>query len=192
MSKKTSPVPPVVPPTPIDTPIPAAPVVPAEEYVVEKIIDSRVNEQGIKEYFLKWIGYDDKDNTWEPEENLGKDCPGLIAAFEVARKKELESKKRKLSTGQEKENKHIKIKKPDEKKCLGFNRGLEPDTIIGATDSPGQLMFLMKWQGTDEADLVPAKQANIKCPQIVIRFYEGRLRWHPPAQVSAGENKENN
>lgn len=37
-----------------------------EEYVVEKIIDSRV-KNGVKEYLLKWIGYDDKDNTWEPE-----------------------------------------------------------------------------------------------------------------------------
>jgi len=182
MSKRSSPV----PPPPAEAAVP-------EEYVVEKILDSRVNELGVKEYFLKWIGYEDKDNTWEPEENL--DCPGLIAAFEAEKAKkvkEVETKKRKLSTGgQEKENKNTKIKKTEEKKCLGFDRGLEPDTIIGATDSPGQLMFLMKWRGTDEADLVPAKQANVKCPQIVIKFYEGRLRWHPPTQPTGGENKEN-
>jgi chromobox protein 1 len=59
----------------------------------------------------------------------------------------------------------------------GFDYGLIPEKIMGATDIPGQLMFFIKWVDKTEAELVPARQANIKCPQIVIQFYEERISW---------------
>uniref|UniRef100_A0A0A9X055 Chromobox 3 n=1 Tax=Lygus hesperus TaxID=30085 RepID=A0A0A9X055_LYGHE len=187
-----------------------------EEFSVEKVLDRRI-KHGKVEYLLKWKGYSDNDNTWEPEENL--DCPDLIQAYEEARKvreasakknpekpeaKKEETKKpssssaepakRKSSSvheanGEEKKtSKKSKKASEDDNKPRGFDRGLDPEKIVGATDARGDLMFLMKWKGTDEADLVPAKLANVKCPQIVIQFYEERLTWHSSGHDDEADN----
>lgn len=176
-----------------------------EEYVVEKVLDRRTGKGGRVEFFLKWKGYSEKHNTWEPEKNL--DCPELISAFMKTykkgssggstpssggsktslggRSKDSSSSKKKGSDDddedEEEDEGSSKPKKKKEEEVLvarGFERGLEPEKIIGATDSCGDLMFLMKWKDSDEADLVLAKDANHKCPQIVIAFYEERLTWH--------------
>ncbi|XP_041525671.1 chromobox protein homolog 5 isoform X1 [Microtus oregoni] len=168
-----------------------------EEYVVEKVLDRRM-VKGQVEYLLKWKGFSEEHNTWEPEKNL--DCPELISEFMKKYKKMKEgenNKPREKSEGNKRKSSFsnnaddIKSKKKREQNndiARGFERGLEPEKIIGATDSCGDLMFLMKWKDTDEADLVLAKEANVKCPQIVIAFYEERLTWH--AYPEDAENKE--
>ncbi|XP_048846537.1 chromobox protein homolog 1 isoform X2 [Brienomyrus brachyistius] len=168
-----------------------------EEYVVEKVLDRRV-VKGRVEYLLKWKGFSDEDNTWEPEDNL--DCPDLIAEFlqsqKVAHeqeKKEAGGKRKSTESDTEGagEDSRPKKRKDESEKPRGFARGLEPERIIGATDSSGELMFLMKWKNSDEADLVPAKEANVKCPQVVISFYEERLTWHsyPTEEEEKKEDK---
>uniref|UniRef100_A0A915PE39 Heterochromatin protein 1 n=1 Tax=Setaria digitata TaxID=48799 RepID=A0A915PE39_9BILA len=136
-----------------------------QEYVVEKIIDKRVRN-GVTEYYLSWKGFPSSENTWEPEENL--DCPDLIQAFEVQEKRIKEQKRAK---NLEKVGRSL------------FDRGMEPERIVGATNSNGELELLIKWKGTDMADLVPAKIANEKCPQLVIKFYEEHIQWNSCAQV---------
>jgi len=168
----------------------------AEEYVVEKIIDKRMRA-GRVEYFLKWKGYSEEDNTWEPKGNL--ECADLIAEFEVMyankNRKENPSLSKSADGRKEKETASsatsaISSRKKKARKEAepagpkGFERGLEPEKIIGATDANGQLSFLMKWQGSEEADLVKAVDANKKCPQVVIRFYEERLTWQTTASTS--------
>ncbi len=59
----------------------------------------------------------------------------------------------------------------------GFDRGFEAEKVLGATDSAGELMLLVKWRHSDEADLVPARIVNVKCPRLVIEFYEHHSFW---------------
>lgn len=146
-----------------------------EEFTVEKILDKRVRNSKV-EYLIKWEGYPDTENTWEPQENL--DCPDIISNYEDKAEKKKEEKKRKKEAESSGGKKKQKVVEEEDNKPRGFDRGLQPERIIGATDSSGELMFLMKWKDSDEADLVPARQANVKCPQIVIQFYEERLTWH--------------
>ena len=49
---------------------------------VEEILLRRVNQQGITEYYVKWVGYDDDVNTWVIETDLH--CPELLRAFNDA------------------------------------------------------------------------------------------------------------
>ena len=50
-----------------------------EQFEVETIIDKRTLEDGRVQYYLKWKGYSDTDNTWENEDDI--DCDKLIREF---------------------------------------------------------------------------------------------------------------
>ncbi|NWR09588.1 CBX1 protein, partial [Paradoxornis webbianus] len=130
-----------------------------------------------------------EDNTWEPEENL--DCPDLIAEFLQSQKTAHEGDKgdgakRKAESDGEDRPEESKAKKKKEE--VGLERGSWGQgggvsvRVSGCQGSRGHLMdpipLPSRRKNSDEADLVPAKEANIKCPQVVISFYEERLTWH--------------
>jgi len=54
----------------------------------------------------------------------------------------------------------------------------QPEKIIGVADSGGELMFLVKWKGLEKVELVPAREANVKFTDMVVKFYEDRIQWH--------------
>ncbi|KAL7939175.1 hypothetical protein V8C35DRAFT_285911 [Trichoderma chlorosporum] len=53
-----------------------------KEWEVEKIVGSRIDEATMEHFFrVKWKGFSDKDNTWEPKKNLAN-CKSLVEAYE--------------------------------------------------------------------------------------------------------------
>lgn len=163
-----------------------------EEYVVEKIIDHREIKKGVLEYFLKWKGFPNEENTWEPADNLN--CEDLIQEYENARaKKEKLAKSVKGSVQEVKKKRKLvdesnaKKKRRRDKKTNGFDKGMTAEEILGATETRGEVHFLIKWKGVNDAELVPAKVANIKIPQMVIAFYAARLTWSSADNKSTDE-----
>ncbi|CAH8538954.1 unnamed protein product [Schistosoma bovis] len=128
------------------------------EFEVEDILDMRTIN-GEPEYLIKWKGHSPSKNTWEPQSNLN--CPVLLRRFL---------------------DKHAAIEPtvatiPEGSEPYGFDRGLAPDFINMVTKKDNELYFLIKWKGSQVRDVVPAAQANIRCPQIVIKFYESILHF---------------
>ncbi|CAG7837745.1 unnamed protein product [Allacma fusca] len=52
----------------------------ADEYAVERIVDKKVVD-GEVQYFIKWQGWPEDSNTWEPIEHLGN-CHMMIQSYE--------------------------------------------------------------------------------------------------------------
>lgn len=50
-----------------------------QDWEVEKIIDVRFNEDGSKNFLIRWKGCDPTQDTWEPENNVNS--PDLVNAF---------------------------------------------------------------------------------------------------------------
>src|SRR5216684_3356048 len=65
-----------------------------EEYEVEKIINHRhTGRARTLQYLIKWIGYPEADNTWEPADQIH--APQLIKAYH--RRYPLEDKRRQIN-----------------------------------------------------------------------------------------------
>ncbi|KOB71229.1 Chromobox-like protein 5, partial [Operophtera brumata] len=118
------------------------------------------------QYLLKWKGYKEEESTWEPVDNL--DCEELIRTYEENRKeKEKEEPKKKPEERSKKRARESSIETNNSGR-KGRGTSVSSDDVREskrASDATGDLMFLIKWTDSDEAELVPAKIANVKCPQ---------------------------
>ena len=150
-------------------------------YEVEKILKKRITN-GYVEYKIKWSGKDETgkpwDNSWEPQENI--QCQSLIEEFERGSQslymKNNVDKRNSTSAGDFESKSSKKVKSVSSEEPQGFDRGLKAESILGATDDKnGNLLFLIKWKGSDEADLVHYEKVYEKIPQMALKFYHKKL-----------------
>ena len=120
-----------------------------EAYFVEKVLKKRVLK-GVTQYLLKWQGYPDSENSWEPIGVINS--PRLIEEFEA----------------------NLKAKQ-ENKTAKGFERGLEAEEIIGGTESGGKIKFLLKWKGVNQLELIECEEAADYCPELVLSFFQNRV-----------------
>ena len=133
-----------------------------EEYEVESILNKRI-KKGKIEYLVKWKGWDlPEHNTWETVENL-ENSTELISEYEVKLQQEKVMKKYGLEDGAVKPR--------------GFARGLTAEKITAATFDTNKIFFNIKWKDSELTDVVPATEANILIPELVIEFYEQMIQW---------------
>lgn len=59
----------------------------------------------------------------------------------------------------------------------GFKYGLKAEKIITVTDINSKRYFYIKWKNTDRTTLVETMHANKHCTSLVLKFYEGIVKW---------------
>ena len=129
-----------------------------EVYDVEDIVGKRIN-CGIVEYLVKWFNYPSEQNTWEPIENLDG-SQEIIAEYEAKHGGEQVEQLEEIEPGN------------------GFEQEWIPLKVFGATKRPkdNRLMVMIRWKG-NKSTFEFADVANNKIPQMVIKYYEQRIRW---------------
>lgn len=141
------------------------------EYVVEAIKGWRYHiKKGRKEWFVKWVGWDDEDNTWEPIGNL-TNCKVALADFEKSlSRRELDiynaPKPEKLTGFQ----RHAKFEK-----CVGADTGHSSDEED--SDKPRKQKFycLCNFDDDHSPEEVTVAEFYRHQPEKALEFFEERI-----------------
>ena len=90
-------------------------------YNVEAIRKKRIDKKGKPFYLIKWEGYPESQNTWEPPENLVTIQP-LVDAFEESLKSKPTQKSNKYINKKRKSNQHKEEEEESEEESNSSDR----------------------------------------------------------------------
>ncbi|XP_055313216.1 chromobox protein homolog 3-like [Sitodiplosis mosellana] len=153
-------------------------------YEIEEIITHRRRPDGKFEYFVKWKGYDNNSNTWEPADNF--ESPRMLVEYHNSL--EGNSISDQLTRMQNAISNPIKRK--SSKKTLDpddlltattiKDRNLVPEKVLNifhVRNDEKDLVAFIRFKNTKQPEFVQASWAHENCPQLVIQFYESRIFW---------------
>lgn len=132
------------------------------EYSVERICGDR-KRAGIQYFLVKWVGYPESENTWEPEGNL--DCQVLVDQY-LAEKKSKRKKQKQSETdntadsqqiitqlqyrdvGHPNPSIHRLIRAPSDSDTDSWESDNEIEDVVGVKLVDGEIMFDVKKHGS--------------------------------------------
>ncbi|KAJ9058622.1 Chromobox protein 3 [Entomophthora muscae] len=138
-------------------------------FVVEKILKHRLKANKV-EYFLKWKEYPDSENTWESEENILD--KKLIDDYWV---NPVYLGGRYGPTKQPRVEKTIVTINYEKLSLPSWEDDVDRVETI-TKDEKGELVVFLIWKEGPRT-CHPTSEANLKCPQKMISFYESCVKF---------------
>ncbi|KAI9311665.1 hypothetical protein BX666DRAFT_1881535 [Dichotomocladium elegans] len=175
-----------------------------DEYEVEAIVAHKVYRSNAVKYYIKWVGYDSKENTWEPAKVIHKSCPKLCAAYWLQKNitvpinvpliphpPQVPAALRRFAD-------RLKENNIDENSIIPTyrNQGFQlaygrnypkPDTVwekelraihfIHKITGTDQALAYVSWMNTDKT-VHAIQELHERCPELVVLYYEARMTFH--------------
>ncbi|CAO1439435.1 unnamed protein product, partial [Diamesa serratosioi] len=152
------------------------------EFEVEMIIDHKIRK-GILSYLVRWLGWDAKDDTWIPEDQLN--CPDLVKAYDnkEAKKQKMKKKKRDYSDSED----EYSVGKKSKKEFFLVDRILNCRIT-----KHGKFDFFVSWKGYGFEDNSWVPEEDLNSSELVDEFF-GKNKIKPSIQRKInGTTKETN
>lgn len=139
------------------------------EYEVEAVVGSKT-VKGQTKYLIRWKGFEESDDTWEPEETLN--CSELIREFNKKGKKAVKtpakSKKRKSYNDSESENGSEDSDFEAGKKGKISGGQYEVEKVLdGRINRQNKWEFFVMWKGYGPEHNGWEPESNLNCPKLI-------------------------